>query len=68
MSYFYSVERAFDKLVDDMISFDLAIRAVVENAELLVFSSTLLPIQCRSESPLYFLLLSMTHFKFIVRK
>ncbi|RDX77421.1 hypothetical protein CR513_42465, partial [Mucuna pruriens] len=35
-----SVERAFDNLVDDMISSDLAIRSVVENAELLDFKKS----------------------------
>ncbi|XP_020205879.1 uncharacterized protein LOC109791037 isoform X3 [Cajanus cajan] len=50
-----SVERAFHSLVDDMISSDLAIRAEVENAELLVFPSTLLPIQYRRFQKMYYL-------------
>ncbi|TKY45975.1 serine/arginine repetitive matrix protein 2 [Spatholobus suberectus] len=50
-----SVERAFDKLVDDMITFDLAIRAVVENAELLIFPSILLPVQHRRFQEKYYL-------------
>ncbi|XP_057973697.1 uncharacterized protein LOC131161758 [Malania oleifera] len=37
-------ERFYDRLVDDMISQELAMRAVVENAELLVFTSTELPL------------------------
>lgn len=45
----YRDEKGFDKLVDDIICLDLAIRAVVENAELLVFPSTVLPTQYRSE-------------------
>ncbi|KAJ7969842.1 Zinc finger, FYVE/PHD-type [Quillaja saponaria] len=40
-------ENLFDKLVDDIISLDLAIRAVVENAEFLVFSSSSLPLEHR---------------------
>jgi len=52
-----------------MMSGDLAIRAVVENADLLIFPSALLPIQCRSESYLYFIeLFSVALSKFIVRK
>ncbi|XP_027358505.1 uncharacterized protein LOC113867399 [Abrus precatorius] len=50
-----SVERAFDKLVDDMISLDLAIRTVIKNAELLVFPSTLLPIDYRRFQEKYYL-------------
>ncbi|KAK7380443.1 hypothetical protein VNO78_32954 [Psophocarpus tetragonolobus] len=50
-----SVERCFDKLVDDMISHDLSLRAVVENAELLIFPSIVLPIQCRRFQEKYFL-------------
>ncbi|KAJ7974097.1 RING/FYVE/PHD zinc finger superfamily protein [Quillaja saponaria] len=38
-------EKNFDKLVDDVIRLDLAITAVVENAQLLIFSSTILPMQ-----------------------
>ena len=53
MSCFYRVERAFHKLVEDMMYFDLSLRTEVENAELLIFPSILLPIQCRSESHLY---------------
>ncbi|CAK8532634.1 unnamed protein product [Lathyrus sativus] len=43
------VERYFDELVYEMISSNLAIRAKVEEAELLIFSSTMLPCQYRSE-------------------
>ncbi|KAF7821819.1 putative chromatin regulator PHD family [Senna tora] len=38
-------EKIFDKLVHDIISDDLALRVIVENAELLVFPSTVLPTQ-----------------------
>ncbi|MCH81418.1 PHD-finger family protein expressed, partial [Trifolium medium] len=38
-------ERYYDQLVDEMISNDLAIRATVEKAELLIFPSTMLPSQ-----------------------
>ncbi|XP_062159579.1 uncharacterized protein LOC133866932 isoform X2 [Alnus glutinosa] len=38
-----SDEKAFQILVDSMIGQDLALRSVVQNAELLVFSSKLLP-------------------------
>ncbi|KAL2324608.1 hypothetical protein Fmac_023666 [Flemingia macrophylla] len=37
-------EKIFDVLVDDMISFELAIRFVAKTAELLIFPSTMLPI------------------------
>ncbi|XP_027922316.1 uncharacterized protein LOC114180227 [Vigna unguiculata] len=50
-----SVERSYDKLVDHMMSGDLAIRAVVENADLLIFPSALLPIQCRRFQEKYYL-------------
>ncbi|XP_019442082.1 PREDICTED: uncharacterized protein LOC109346767 [Lupinus angustifolius] len=36
-------ENVFDKLVDDLIHLELAIKVVAENAELLIFPSTLLP-------------------------
>ncbi|EEF36211.1 hypothetical protein RCOM_0137170 [Ricinus communis] len=38
-------EKAFDSLVNDMIQYDIAMRVIVQNAELLIFSSTLLPIE-----------------------
>ncbi|CAJ1953026.1 unnamed protein product [Sphenostylis stenocarpa] len=50
-----SVEKAFDNLVDHMMSSDLAIRAEVENADLLIFTSALLPIQCRRFQEKYYL-------------
>ncbi|KAL0391813.1 UNVERIFIED_CONTAM: hypothetical protein Sradi_2404100 [Sesamum radiatum] len=37
-------ERAFDHLVDEMMHNELAMRAVLQNAELLVFTSTQLPL------------------------
>ncbi|KAK4433756.1 hypothetical protein Salat_0538300 [Sesamum alatum] len=37
-------ERAFDHLVDEMMHKELAMRAVLQNAELLVFTSTELPL------------------------
>lgn len=43
-------EKAFDSLVNDMISQDLAMRTVVENAELLIYSSTILPMEYWSEA------------------
>ncbi|KAJ0086644.1 hypothetical protein Patl1_08111 [Pistacia atlantica] len=36
-------EKVYESLVDDMISHNLAMRAVLENAELLVFTSNVLP-------------------------
>ncbi|KAK9271385.1 hypothetical protein L1049_026975 [Liquidambar formosana] len=42
-------ERVFDNLVEYMIDQDLAMRAVAENAELLVFTSMQLPIEYWSE-------------------
>ncbi|XP_055960344.1 uncharacterized protein LOC126675511 [Mercurialis annua] len=47
--YFFPVsdrnEKVFDRLVNDMIQQDLAMRVIVQNAELLVFSSTILPME-----------------------
>lgn len=42
-------EKVYDSLVPDMISHDVALRAVVKNAELLLFTSNLLPFQFWSE-------------------
>ncbi|KAI9200004.1 hypothetical protein LWI28_001363 [Acer negundo] len=42
-------EMVYDSLVDDMISQDLAMKALVKNAELLVFTSKTLPSQFWSE-------------------
>ncbi|XP_058750087.1 uncharacterized protein LOC131623078 [Vicia villosa] len=49
------VERFFDDLVYEMISSDLAIRAEVEEAELLIFSSTTLPSEHRRFQSKYYL-------------
>lgn len=49
MLHCYSDEKAFQILLDSMIGQDLALRSVVQNAELLVFSSKLLPQQYWSE-------------------
>ncbi|CAK8532632.1 unnamed protein product [Lathyrus sativus] len=49
------VERYFDELVYEMISNDLAIRARVEDVELLIFSSTVLPSQHRRFQSKYYL-------------
>ncbi|CAL5185346.1 unnamed protein product [Lathyrus oleraceus] len=49
------VERYFDELVYEMISNDLAIRARVEEAEFLIFSSTMLPSQYRRFQSKYYL-------------
>ena len=46
-------EKAFDKLVEDIIGSEMALRAVVKNAELLIFPSTVLPAQYRSEFGLF---------------
>jgi hypothetical protein len=46
---FYRVERYFDQLVEEMISNDFALRAKVEKTELLIFPSTMLPSQYKSE-------------------
>ena len=48
--------KAFESLVDSMISKDLAMRSMVQNAELLVFASTVLPKQYRSEATCLYLL------------
>ncbi|CAK8532871.1 unnamed protein product [Lathyrus sativus] len=50
-----SVERYYDKLVDEMISKDLAIRVMVEKTELLIFPSTLLPRQYKRFHSKYYL-------------
>lgn len=49
MLHCYSDEKAFQILLDSMIGQDLALRSVVQNAELLVFSSKLLPQKYWSE-------------------
>lgn len=40
----YRSERFYDNLVDEMVEEDLALKAIVKNAELLVFPSTKLPL------------------------
>jgi hypothetical protein len=49
LMFFYSVERYYDQLVHEMITSDLAISAKVEKSELLIFASTMLPSQYKSE-------------------
>ncbi|CAI8593905.1 unnamed protein product [Vicia faba] len=49
------VERYYDQLVNEMISNDLAIRVWVEKAELLIFSSTMLPSQYKRFQSKYYL-------------
>ncbi|XP_050911993.1 uncharacterized protein LOC127126962 [Lathyrus oleraceus] len=49
------VVRYYDKLVDEMISNDLAIRVWVEKAELLIFSSRMLPSQYKRFQSKYYL-------------
>lgn len=47
-------EIVFDSLVNDMISQDLAMRVVIENAELLIYTSRILPMDCwRFQSKYY---------------
>nr|TKS00726.1 PHD finger family protein [Populus alba] len=47
-------EIVFDSLVNDMISQDLAMRVVIENAELLIYTSRILPMDCwRFQSKFY---------------
>ncbi|XP_028800447.1 uncharacterized protein LOC114755745 isoform X2 [Neltuma alba] len=48
-------EKAFDRLVNDIIFLDLAIRVEVVNAEFLVFPSTVLPTQCWRLNAKYYL-------------
>ncbi|RHN51341.1 putative chromatin regulator PHD family [Medicago truncatula] len=48
-------ERYFDQLVDEMISNDLAMRARVEKAELLIFPSTMLPSKYKRFQSKYYL-------------
>ncbi|KAL0016285.1 hypothetical protein SO802_003354 [Lithocarpus litseifolius] len=47
--------KAFESLVDSMISQDLAMRSMVQNAELLVFASTVLPVQYRTFQAKFYL-------------
>ncbi|XP_075652283.1 uncharacterized protein LOC142622649 isoform X1 [Castanea sativa] len=47
--------KAFEGLVDSMISQDLAMRSMVQNAELLVFTSTILPVQYRTFQAKFYL-------------
>uniref|UniRef100_A0A6N2MX60 AIPP2-like SPOC-like domain-containing protein n=1 Tax=Salix viminalis TaxID=40686 RepID=A0A6N2MX60_SALVM len=49
-------EIVFDSLVNDMISQDLAMRVVIENAELLIYTSRILPMDCWNEALKSFLL------------
>ncbi|CAL5417572.1 unnamed protein product [Camellia sinensis] len=42
--YFFSEDKRYESLVDDMMHQELALRAIVRNAELLVFPSTELPL------------------------
>ncbi|KAL7208565.1 hypothetical protein ACSBR1_030328 [Camellia fascicularis] len=42
--YFFSGDKRYESLVDDMMHQELALRAIVRNAELLVFPSTELPL------------------------
>lgn len=42
-------EKIYDGLVDDMVEQDLAMRAIGKNAELLIFTSTKLPLDFWSE-------------------
>lgn len=51
----YRDEKAFDKLVLDMVSHELALQTVLENAELLVFASSELPLRNWSEFKLLLL-------------
>ncbi|MED6225969.1 hypothetical protein PIB30_098737 [Stylosanthes scabra] len=56
--YFFPDERSerdFYKLVDDIIHSDLAMRAVLEHVELLIFPSTTLPIEYRRINAKYYL-------------
>jgi len=60
--FFYRDERYFDQLVDEMISNDLAMRAKVEKAELLIFPSTMLPFKYKSELHYIYMLLFPLNF------
>ncbi|KAL1343412.1 hypothetical protein HN51_029797 [Arachis hypogaea] len=48
-------EKAFDKLVDDIIQLELAIRVAAKNADLTIFPSTALPVQHRRMQAKYYL-------------
>jgi len=45
-------ERAFDSLVDEIILHDYALKAVVNNLEILIFSSRELPVEYWRKLPL----------------
>ncbi|XP_004496495.1 PHD finger-containing protein 1-like isoform X2 [Cicer arietinum] len=53
--YFFGSEKIFDKLVDDIIRKEVAIRVGTKNAVLLIFPSTLLPIQHQKFQTKYYL-------------
>lgn len=53
--FVFSDEEVFKNLVSEMIRNDLAMRAVVTHAELLVFTSTKLPLRLWSESKCFVL-------------
>jgi len=46
---------ALDNLIVEIIGAEAALRVVTENAQLLIFPSTLLPIQHQSELQLFYL-------------
>lgn len=46
-------ERMFDNLVREMLSNELGMKAILKNAELLVFTSTELPLNYWSEFSVY---------------
>ena len=60
--FWYSNEKDFDNLVVSMIQEDLAMRAVLDNAEVLIFTSTVLPKQFQSESKFFSALIFLFFF------
>jgi hypothetical protein len=50
-----SVDKELDRLVKELIENDLALRAVINEVEILIFTSTLLPQRYQSKSDVFFL-------------
>jgi len=60
---------ALDNLIVEVIHAEAALRVVTENAQLLIFPSTLLPIQHQSEFQLFYLfcLIFQSNYLYIIR-
>lgn len=57
ITFFRGSQKAFDLLVNAMMSQDLAMKAVLKNAELLVFTSSMLPMRYWSKATYKFFII-----------